>query len=175
MEDPDKLKQNRSDPVWQETSQTEFHHLYGREGEDAVVNQVLGNNHRPGSAVQKACQVKGRPCKATDAGTPPQGQRLSGTNRLKILRVVAQPIAFYGKEVWVTGPKSTQELAMSNQSGILRRCWAAPWFVHDLRRDAKMEDKVKEAWDSRFKMEEGLLENEDEQLQEIGLKLSRSG
>lgn len=90
---------------------------------------------------------------ATDSATvlhlrPDSG--LSGHNRFTILKTVIQPIAFYGKEVWVTEPPQVKEVSERTQDRLLCHCLDAPWYVRnqDIRKDADLEHGTA---DSRFR------------------------
>lgn len=49
--------------------------------------------------------------------------------RVKILKMIAQPSAFYGKELAIRGSAKTRERLAITQRVLIRRCLGAPWYV----------------------------------------------
>lgn len=96
--------------------------------------------------------------------------RLSVQNRLKVMRSIAEPMAFFGQEVAIDGSEKAKQLMHGRQTTLLRKCLAAPWFMHvrTLRDNAKLEDIVVKATRRRKAMAERMRDHPDTEIQNMG-------
>lgn len=91
------------------------------------------------------------------------------TTRRRILEMIAQPTAFYGKELAIRGSEKTKESMRTLQRVLIRRCLGAPWFVPNrlLWEAAGVQDICEAAEDSRERMIEAIRSHDNEEVRAL--------
>lgn len=91
------------------------------------------------------------------------------TTKVKILRIIPQPTAFYGKGLAIRGSEKARLWLRVTKRLVIRRCLEAPWFVPGrmLQESAGVRDIVEVAEEIKMKLMEAIRDHSNKGLRAI--------